>query len=135
MPRPHNAEVAPIQRRDLVNVEPLGDGHDRRIGGIQPQIAVLRYQLRHPAKIGGDEINERVPVPLQLHRGGFQQRNVSMRTDAVPQNPASLDQDGVREEKRSRQFLEEAHTAIMIEILSIRRGDQGARVQEGCHKE
>jgi len=45
MLRPHNAEVAAVERRHFSGIEPLGHGDHGGVHCAQSQIAVLGYEL------------------------------------------------------------------------------------------
>ena len=59
MARPNRVEVAAIQRGDLGDPEPLGDGDDGRVGRAEREVGVNLDQLGHPRVVDQLEIDDR----------------------------------------------------------------------------
>ena len=65
MIRADHGEVSPVERGNLMHVEPFGDGHEARIDTTKAQVGVGVDQLRDPLPVGrgqGSTIRSRLAI-------------------------------------------------------------------------
>ena len=58
IPRPDEAEISPVDRRNLRDSQTLGDSNHGHIGRVETSIFVEPYELGHAPYINGKQINQ-----------------------------------------------------------------------------
>lgn len=127
MPRPHDAEVAMVERRKLRLAEPLNDRENRAVDEADLQIAVGVQQLPHPFVVLCDQIldDQRASSKLVEHRAEGTLAGVGA------EQMVHLDQDrGGDDAPLARRFGEQLRAALVRLVVAVESADQDRRVED-----
>jgi hypothetical protein len=126
MPRPHDAEVAAVERRHFGRVEPLGHGDHRGVDGAQRQVAVL-----------GDELGDadRVACVQRLDEevtGGevAEEANLRLPSESGADQIGDLGDDERGEDERPRMGLEQLQAGRMMVVVGVDVGVERPGVED-----
>ncbi len=89
MPGPDQAEIAPVDRRDLCDSQTLGDCHHGHIGRVETSIFVKPDEFGHTSYVSGEQIDQ-----LELFRDEIKELRVYGRSHVPVDRPTGLDKDG-----------------------------------------
>ena len=91
MPGPDQAEIAPVDRRDLCDSQTLGDCNHGYIGRVETSTFVKPDEFGHTSNVSGKQIDQ-----LEFFRDEIKELCVYGRSHVPVDRPTSLDQDGRR---------------------------------------
>lgn len=94
---PNDAEVAAVQRRNLVFAESFCGSYDRCIHAAERQVAVGAYELSNSKPVlGGDGVGDEA-----ASREVTEEADLRLDSEAGPQEVHHLSDDELRDQERS----------------------------------
>jgi hypothetical protein len=122
-------EVTAIERRDLGDPEPLGNGHDGSIGRTEREVGVDLDQLRHSFVVDQLKIDDRE----RLLHDRAQERGLDLRAARTAEQVADLGDNRRRHEDRAPgnvQTGEQVRARPVVLVVAISGRNQRTRVAD-----
>lgn len=104
--------MAPIQRRNRPEVEPLSERDDRGVDNAQLQVRVLVNQRRDPSPIGCRDLADHQLTPLDRRR----KRELGSGAETVREKVRDLGHDQHRNDERAGRAGEKFDARVVMAI-------------------
>lgn len=118
-----DAEVAAVQRRNLVFVESFSRNDDRRIHGAERKIAVGAHQFGDSKPVlGGDGVSEEASG-----RDVTEETDLRLGSKPGPEEVHHFCDDQLRDQKRSGVGFKQFEALAVVVVISIDVGVEAGR--------
>ena len=126
MSRPNDAEVAPVQCRNLVFVESFCGSYDRCIHAAEREIAVGAYELGNSKPVlGGDGVGDEV-----AGREVTEEADLRLDSEPGPQEVHHLGDDELGDQERSGVCFEQLEALVVVVVISVDVGIERSGVDD-----